>query len=200
MSSHVFTSDWHLGHGFVAGLRGFESVSEHDEAVLASMAGLREPDIVWILGDLVGQARHFGAALERVAVLPGRKRLVLGNHDPAHPMHRNAARWTPALAAVFEWWGTGAQLRPGVVLSHFPYTHDRGADGPRYPQWRLPDVGAILIHGHTHGRTRVWGREVHVGWDAWRRPVFDYELDFEALRMVESNLKGAEGAPGQEDQ
>ena len=72
-----------------------------------------------------------------------------------------------------------------VLLSHFPYTRDRAET--RYPQWRLPNLGKWLLHGHTHGTERAtvegehlhaWGqtspvktifrsREIHVGLDAW---------------------------------
>lgn len=187
MSRHLFTSDLHLGHERVAGLRGYPSTEAHDYAVLESLSGVAEADVLWILGDVVGAARQWPAALESLSWLPGRKRLVLGNHDPAHPMNRNAWKHTAALAEVFEWWGTAASASVcghRVVLSHFPYRRDRGE--ARYPQWRLPNEGAWLIHGHTHGTevvtvkpdgaTAPAEREVHVGWDAWRRPVADHEL------------------------
>ena len=44
-----------------------------------------------------------------------------------------------------------ANLRYGghdLLLAHLPYTGDRGPD--RYPQYRLADFGAPLIHGHLH--------------------------------------------------
>ena len=77
---------------------------------------------------------------------------------------------------------------------HCPCPRDRGE--PRYPQWRLPNEGARLLHGHTHGAERATvdaediytlasaapvrriytSREIHVGWDAWARPVADHVL------------------------
>ena len=200
MSRHLFTSDLHFGHLKVATEhRGFASVGEHDDAVIAALDEHVGPDdVLWVLGDLVGTAREWERALAFLWGVPGRKRLVLGNHDPAHPMNRNAFRHTAALAEVFEWWGTTARTKidgRDVVLSHFPYTRDRGE--PRFVQWRTPNVGAWLLHGHTHGEERVtyapsgaWfdrdeGKigirhvreaEVHVGWDAWRRPVADHEI------------------------
>lgn len=192
MSRHLFTSDLHLGHGRVAALRGYRYDAEHDEAVCEALAAHVGPDdVLWVLGDLVGSSRDQAYALALLSMLPGRKRLVLGNHDPAHPANRNAWKHTAALAEVFEWWGTAARTKVGgreVVLSHFPYHRDRGE--PRFLQWRLPNRGAWLLHGHTHGTERATveparygerlrypaSREVHVGWDAWRRPVADYEV------------------------
>lgn len=188
MSRHVFTSDLHLGHERVAKLRGFDDVEDHDRAILE---GLRDEtysgDVVWILGDLVGTARGLTDALAclRYHGQGRRLRLVLGNHDPAHPMNRNAFKHTAALAEVFEWWGTAARTSicgRSVLLSHFPYVRDR--DETRYPQWRVPNLGEWLLHGHTHGDEKVthyrhpWAssREIHVGWDAWQRPVADHEL------------------------
>lgn len=48
----------------------------------------------------------------------------------------------------------------------------------RQPQFRLPDLGEWLIHGHTHSKERLDGpRSVHVGLDAWGlRPVSEGEI------------------------
>lgn len=182
MSRHLFTSDLHLGHERVADLRGFASTAEHDEHVMEALGDtVREADILWVLGDLVGSGRDWYRALGLLGSLQTRVRVVLGNHDPAHPMSRNAWRHAAELAEVVEWSGTMARVRiaaEDVVLSHFPYTRDRGA--PRYLQWRPRNEGAWLLHGHTHGQERVTCapgvREVHVGFDAWGRPVADHEV------------------------
>ena len=178
-----FTSDLHLGHRLVAGKRGFgEDTDAHDAALAANWrACVGETDIVWVLGDLT--LGRVDAALAPLAALPGRKRLVLGNHDRGHPMHRDAHLFAAAYAAVFELVTHAARTRVlGVeaLLSHFPYERDRGA--VRHTQWRLPDLGVPLIHGHTHDRERValsaaGTREVHVGLDAWDlAPVRDEEV------------------------
>jgi calcineurin-like phosphoesterase family protein len=44
-------------------------------------------------------------------------------------------------------------------------------------QWRLPDRGEFLAHGHTHAALRRTSpREVHVGIDAWQRLVSQAEV------------------------
>lgn len=162
-----FTSDLHLGHPRVAELRGFDSVAEHDAAIVEGWSGVKSDDVVWVLGDI---AVHKPAvALQVMARLPGRKRLVSGNHDPIHPMHHDAHKWSRRFLDVFEGYGPFARTRirgVGMMLSHFPYTRDRGEEA-RYTQYRLPDLGEPLLHGHAHDRTRLIGRELHVGLDAW---------------------------------
>src|SRR5690606_8522532 len=57
------------------------------------------------------------------------------------------------------------------LLSHFPYQGDH-TDEPRYRQWRLPNLGEALLHGHTHRADQgvhqeTFALEGHVGLDAW---------------------------------
>jgi calcineurin-like phosphoesterase family protein len=171
--SVFYTSDHHFGHRLVAGLRGFETVAHHDEFLIAEWEKrVHKEDHVWVLGDLC--VSNPNAALEIVDSLPGVKHLISGNHDAVHPMHRNAHKWQRRYLEVFESVQPFARRRISgldVLLSHFPYERDRGA--ARYTQYRLPDNGAWLLHGHTHGTERLvldengTGREIHVGLDAW---------------------------------
>lgn len=170
MSNIWFTSDLHLGHEKVAELRGFESTMAHDYAVsFRWIERVSDRDTVWVLGDLCMSDPEY--ALKCIANLPGTKHLIAGNHDACHPMHRRAHKMQP------RYFGPGrfASVQPfarvkvngtDVMLSHFPYTADRGET--RYPQWRLPDLGGWLLHGHTHlPEVRTGPREIHVGLDAW---------------------------------
>jgi calcineurin-like phosphoesterase family protein len=175
-----FTSDLHFGHRLVAKHRGYEDdVPGHDAEIIEAWKKHVQPDdIVWVLGDV--SVSNPKGALITLADLPGRKRLVAGNHDPVHPMHRDAPKWAAKYAAVFEYVAPFARIKVcGVeaLLSHFPYERDRNEE-TRYPQWRLPDLGLPLLHGHTHSIEKTWPgtKEVHVGWDAWRRPVTDIEV------------------------
>lgn len=178
MPSVFFTSDLHLGHPRVAQLRGFDSVEEHDAAVAERWCSVVRPnDTVFVLGDVTGGSGRGRLidALFALGAFPGTKHLVAGNHDAVHPMHRDAHKAAPDYALAFASVASAARRRIGgqeVLLSHFPYTRDRGET--RYPQWRLPNLGAWLLHGHTHGPERVSlghthgiEREVHVGLDAW---------------------------------
>jgi len=162
-----FTSDLHFRHGLVAGHRGFATTDDHDAAVAENWRRVvRADDQVWVLGDLA--LCHPEHPLRIIADLPGRKHLIVGNHDPAHPMHRDSHKWQRHYYPIFESVQAFARRKVAgqtVLLSHFPYAKDRHE--ARYMQYRLRDEGEWLIHGHTHGPEVREGREIHVGLDAW---------------------------------
>ena len=61
--------------------------------------------------------------------------------------------------------------------------------GDPQTQWRLRDAGNPVLHGHTHSTEKVsfsacGTPQLHVGWDAWGRPVRFHE--------IVALLKGAE--------
>lgn len=87
MSCVFFTSDWHLGHYNCRKWRSEEDgidVDEHDELLFDNYVDIVKPeDVVWFLGDIVITRDYTERDyyLTRLACLPGRKRLILGNHD-----------------------------------------------------------------------------------------------------------------------
>lgn len=173
MSRRLFTSDLHLGHRFVAGLRGFDDTDLHDEHVARRWRETVGPrDTVWVLGDLAMSSPD--RALEIIGQLPGTKHLVAGNHDAAFAGSARAAGTQRRYLEVFDSVHSAATIKLAgrrVLLSHFPYPTDDGhADRGerRCDQFRLPDLGAWLLHGHTHmADQRRHGRQIHVGLDAW---------------------------------
>ena len=185
------TSDPHLGHAKVAELRGYANAETHDLAVMHSYAETLTPnDDLWILGDISSGSstgeRHALATLAQLAEETGaRLHLVAGNHDSCSPIHRNAWRRHAVFLAVFESVQSLARRRGpdrrDVLMSHYPYP--AAGDGPhrpgaRYQYARVPDGPAWLLHGHTHQPERLSGpRSIHVGWDAWRRPVPWHEIE-----------------------
>ena len=185
------TSDPHLGHRLVSELRGYTSTEEHDTAVLDSYrAALRKGDDLWILGDLTvgskGAEERALALLSKLREDTGcRLHLIAGNHDSVSPAHRESHKRFATFAESFNSIQAYARKRGpdkvAVYLSHYPYasTGDGVGRGPaRYLQHRLPDLGEWLLHGHTHQEhVRTSAREIHVGWDAWRRPVAWDEIE-----------------------
>lgn len=168
MSNHHFTADLHLGHKFVAELRGFDDTAEHDEVILDGIrSSVQKNDILWILGDY-SVAKHFEArgALRRI---PCRKILIPGNHDPEHPMHRQA--WNQQLESMATF---GAILpyqrirlnKINFLMSHLPY-HGEGdhTPGNRFNEYRLPNEGMPLLCGHVHDAWRFKSNQFNVGVD-----------------------------------
>lgn len=176
------TADLHLGHAFVAKLRGFDSVDDHDQWVIDSInRKVARSDDLWILGDLSLQkvARY----RDRLAEIRGRKRVVLGNHDTAHPMNRGWFNQSMQLAKEVEWVGTDATIRHAGVkfrLSHFPTFGDH-TELDRFAQWR-PRItdDEVLLHGHTHSAYVYSPAGLHCGLDAHGAPVRLDDLLFEA--------------------
>jgi calcineurin-like phosphoesterase family protein len=201
-----FTSDLHIGHRLVANLRGYRTtfgdifdhevadVEAHSAAVAAGWMNVKSDDIVWILGDLCVSGKWWNNALSFLARLPGRKRLVAGNHDPVSSIHRDAWKYQREALNVFETVQDFAKIRVGggtVLLSHYPYSgtgsegvtdHGQPRSVERYTEFRLTDVGIPLLHGHTHGHERLHFSDagtpqVHVGLDAWgMKLVSDLEV------------------------
>lgn len=172
-----YTSDLHVAHARVSEDRGFTTTAEHDAALAENWDRVvRADDVVWVLGDLALNGKpHVPRALAWIAARPGVKHLVSGNHDETFPGRSRAHIWqavylTEAFASV----QSAATHRIGghrVLLSHFPYAGSADGDHEgmedRFEEWRLPDRGQWLLHGHTHNRDqRVHGRMIHVGLDA----------------------------------
>ncbi|WP_317541269.1 metallophosphoesterase family protein [Rhodococcus globerulus] len=187
-----FTSDPHFGHAKIAETRGFPTVFDHDSAVIASiLTRVQHGDQLWILGDLSAGGRAAeDRALELLATVDADLHLIAGNHDSCHSMHRDAHKHQRRFLEVFTSVQTFARRRVAgrnVMLSHFPYVGDHTSID-RATEYRLRDEGMWLLHGHTHSsKMLTFGqvtlgfdgedivhlppKQIHVGWDAWKRPV-----------------------------
>lgn len=178
-----FIGDLHFGHAKVAEIRGYDSTEQHDAHLTRVWnETVRTGDLVWVLGDLSGGSSASEArALSMLRELPGRKRLICGNHDSIAGIHRRPSPNTALFREVFEQisdYGRVRVDREQVYLSHYPY--ESQGDGPgrgeaRYVQYRMADRGAKLMHAHTHHVDpfdgSATGREMCVSWDAWKRMV-----------------------------
>jgi calcineurin-like phosphoesterase family protein len=181
MSDVWYTSDLHIGHKLVAGIRGFDDPDMHDaDIALWWDATVRPDDQVYVLGDISINGKQ--PALDWISDRPGTKHLIAGNHDPVHPMHRTAQKLLPLWLEVFETVQPFARRRLNGVeflLSHFPYASFGDGDhreGSRFDQYRLAELGMPLLHGHTHGPERAHDSMLHVGWDAWHMLVPQKEI------------------------
>lgn len=171
------TSDPHWHHRKVSEIRGFDTPEEHDDALLGEYVDyIRPNDRTWWLGDLTATSPQPG--FEAIAKIPGKHHLVWGNHDNGHPMHRDSYRRQDRYRPYFESMQAFIRRRAAgreYLMCHFPYAGDH-TEVQRYDQYRLPDLGTPLVHGHTHSTEAISFTErgtlqVHVGVDAWFRPV-----------------------------
>lgn len=183
MSAIWYIGDLHFGHEKVANLRGFATpYSMNSEIMYKWEEQVKEEDVVYVMGDISGgSTANEKFALGILSVLPGRKRLIKGNHDSVSGIHRAMSPNAQLFNEVFETQSDYGRIRverENILLSHYPYWSQ--GDGPgrgegRHRQYRLSDFGELLIHAHTHhdhptngSRT---GRELCVSWDAWGRMV-----------------------------
>lgn len=179
MSAQVFfTADTHFQHRLVSGVRGYSTPEQHDEALIETWNSVVNPgDQVWHLGDVSMRiSDDLWPLLNR---LNGTIHLITGNHDPCWPGHRSAHKhqrqWVLSRFESVQAFARRSHGGTRVMLSHFPYAGDHSSN-ERYTDYRLRDEGFALLHGHTHSTERVsrsplGTKQIHVGWDAWNRPV-----------------------------
>ena len=193
MMQHYYTADLHLRHEKVAKIRGFDSVLEHDRAIVKSLiVTLKPEDHLWVLGDVSGGKDEIAALYILRSVVDtcsAQLHLISGNHDSIHPMHRRSELAHFKFRSTFssiDSMGTFRHDRDKVLLSHFPYAGDRGED--RYPEYRLRDTGKPIVHGHTHSSEKVsysdkGSLQICVSLDAWGlKPAPKHEL----VKLIES--------------
>lgn len=168
MSNHLFTADLHLGHKLVSNIRGFASTAEHDFYIIKRLrAAVRPDDILWILGDYSVSKHRY--ARELLSWVPGRKVLIAGNHDPEHPMHRDAWKKQRESMETFDAVLPYQRIKLSgahFMMSHLPYGFGGDhTEGERYSEYRLTDWGLPLLCGHVHEAWKLNGNQFNVGLD-----------------------------------
>lgn len=121
MNQVFVIADLHLGHDKAAKFRGFSSGIDHDERISENWRRtVTKRDVVYVLGDVFDW--------QQLSLLPGIKKLAMGNHDRAG---------VPLLSRVFTKWHA-MFVWDNCLLTHIP-VHP----GQRH-RWRRN------VHGHTH--------------------------------------------------
>jgi calcineurin-like phosphoesterase family protein len=200
-------------------------VAQHDGWLASQWRKVVRPgDQVFVLGDTSSGTKPAALnAIEWYRDLPGIKHLVWGNHDPGHPgIYRDAHRWQPLFLSVFDTVNSFARRRVSLLegghtdllLSHFPY-QDQGigtmGKKDRYLQYRLPNHGLAVAHGHTHSKSKItfagdrpvesqagvpfWPRptlQLHVGVDAWDGALVPLDWIVSQVRTWHARLPMAE--------
>lgn len=194
MSSIFFTSDLHFGHAKVAEHRGLE-VHDHDQLIAKNWHKVvKSDDTVYVLGDLSVSKSSEDEALTNLSFLPGKKHLILGNHEQGHPAHTGWVKSQRKYLSVFDTVNVMGSIKiqkKKIIMSHFPYNGEGDrVQADRYPEWRPRDFGMFLLHGHVHTQQRETFSEngspmMHVGLDAWNMRLVPYS---EIQKWVEKNI------------
>lgn len=156
------TADLHLNHANVIRYcnRPFTNATQMNEHLLSQAQKIRDDEWVVIVGDLA-MGDH-DVAMEWVRRIPGRKVLVLGNHDLTRAgqcrylNERAEGRQRPLFEAVVPFLAWQNALGQSVFVSHYPATVD-------FP---LPRI--LNYHGHLHRQVVPPTETTHfvnVGWD-----------------------------------
>lgn len=155
------TADLHIGHANIIPFcnRPFANVVQMNEHLVAQTAKVQDDEWLVIVGDLaMGDHQE---AMTWIRRIPGRKVLVLGNHDlrrDGRCLYRSEKahdRRLPfdAIVPFLAWRGSGGQ---DVFVSHYPAIANHDAD-------RL-----LNYHGHLHRQVLPPTEKtnfVNAGWD-----------------------------------
>lgn len=142
-----FTSDLHLGHNNILNLqenRGklFSNIEDMNFTIINKWLTFIQPeDDIFVLGDILFR-KSFISLLEN---LPGKKHLILGNHD-RNDIHQ-----------YFDTVNNYLEVKVGkndVILFHYPIS-----------EWNKKRYGSWHLHGHTHGKFQGIGKILDVGLD-----------------------------------
>ena len=141
-----FTSDWHIGHNkeFLYKPRGFNSIEEHDIAILQRCNEIvNYDDELWILGDLAmsGDKKAWNQVYYNLKC--HNIHFIQGNHDTDNKMDIYENEYLmnyEGLAQVYKY-----SKRRTFYLSHYPTIVGNFEDG-RPSMWNLS--------GHTHSKDK----------------------------------------------
>ena len=168
-------SDLHLGIAEGIGVFGrpFGGSEELDDALFGGWRRAVDPDdVIVCLGDVPLQGL-FGRRLRRLRAAPGRKVLVLGNHDAGVGGAVAADGFDEVYSVLYVPGG------PPLLMTHVPL--------------RAVPGGCVNVHGHLHG-ARVPGATRHVNVSVERVGYRPRPLT--AVRRLARRLARRRGGPG----
>ena len=134
-------SDTHFNHDLILTfkdyigkpVREFDSVEQMNECMMDNWVSVVKPeDTIIHLGDVLFGENKVDWLEANFAKLPGKKHLILGNHD-------NPKFLAPFFKSIKLW----SEL-PGMVLSHAPMHEQTLKESHRFKD------GILNVHGHIH--------------------------------------------------
>lgn len=137
----LFTSDLHLGHANIIKhcTRPFQSVEEMDEVLIANWNAKVSPnDTVYILGDLM--FRNKRPPEEYLSRMPGKKHLVVGNHDKAWMKKVDLCEWFESVE-MMRFFSDGQRK---ITACHYPMM-----------TWPFANHEGWMVYGHIHDNIKM---------------------------------------------
>lgn len=137
----LFTSDLHFGHANIIRHcnRPFCDVEEMDETLIANWnAKVTKSDTVYILGDLIFRSKK--PPEEYLSRLPGKKHLVVGNHDKAWMKKVELSKWFESVE-MMKYFSDGQHK---LTLCHYPMM-----------TWPFANHDGWMVYGHIHENTSM---------------------------------------------
>lgn len=174
MQFDAFISDPHFGHKNIIKYcnRPFSSAEEQTETLIKNYNEKVSPNetCLWLGDCFFGKNKFCREIMKR---LNGRKVLVRGNHDPdnGHDCISRGFDW--AVDKMYARWEDR-----NIVLIHYDQWLFRSAWDDRYGEKRHPlnmERMEVIIHGHTHQKSKVLLNQIHLGVDAWDFAPARYE-------------------------
>lgn len=164
------TADLHIGHNkeFVWKARGYESIEEHDQALVNNWNGTVTPeDVVYILGDVMLYDIDYGISV--LKNLNGQLIILQGNHDSGDRIERYLECKNVVKAG-----DVAMYLRYGgyhFYLCHYPtiICHD---------SLKRMKTALIDLYGHTHQTENFYNGHpymYHVGLDSHQMTPVDLD-------------------------
>ena len=187
MTDIWFSSDLHFMHSNILKYdqRPFETIEEHDEALITYFNELVKPkDILFLLGDVcMGPIKD---SLGKAKQLNGYRYLISGNHDRVSKVNKTShrAKFREQYEDVFHILPDNMEMSVNgkkTNFSHYPYELDHTKEA-RYLEYRMTDDGTPIVHGHTHSKETISHSQrgtlqVHIGVTSHNyRPVHSDEL------------------------
>ncbi len=167
--AHWYTADPHFGHSRIIEFckRPYRSTEDMNAALIRNLQNCVDfDDDLWILGDFAfGQSTDAARFENWFHQIPGRKHLIVGNHDD------EAVAMLP--------WDSIADLKEikdgaqSLVLCHYPMI-----------TWNGAHRGALQLFGHVHDQWAGSRNSVNVGVDQWDfRPVQISDIQRRAKKL-----------------
>ena len=167
-------SDLHLGHAMTISVFGrpYKTPDEMDEALFGAWRRVVEPDdTVVILGD-VAIGGLSGRRLKQLRAAPGRKILVVGNHEFDESFGGHLDGFDEVFSTIY------MPGSPELLLTHVPLRH-------------VPE-GCVNVHGHRHTGTPPGTRHINVVVEQ----VQYQPRSLTAIRRLATSLAKASGCGG----